>query len=823
MPIKELKNINKRPRYFAGQYLLEDDFELEQDYSRDRLQRYTRSLHISGIADGLIVSKPNDSSLKLIVDISAGTAIDPQGRQVVLLESRQVDLTKDLVETVKLDDGFYILSIGYDEQETEPQDGNTSTNRRILEKPLFKLIKFSTSPPSEDSIAIAKLIIQDSIVSIPADSKSIRKYTGLRLPALENKNAPTLRSKGDNLVVFSGSLEIAGTQTVGSTTFESHLSLSGGTGPFAQFYRDAIEGKDYLGIEAFNQNDSTTKTAIVLQEFGGNVCIGGAPASGANAEKLKVAGNTTIAGSLSVTGANNNLTVDGTSTLTGKVGIGGAPATGAEKLKVTGNATIAGTLSVTSTSTLTGNVGIGGDPSTGAEKLKVTGDVAIAGTLSVTSTSTLTGNVGIGGAPSTGAEKLKVTGDAAIAGNLTVAGKYVVQNKEDGGTNRGIFMWSTDDPNWGIYMGTSGNKKSLSGGIAVAGNSFTSHAIRLRTYSNQLNGLIYENSNEELNLSIRASDGRTYIRGNAGVGTDPTDAERLKVGGNTAIAGTLSVTNSTFLANLGINTSSISNPSLYNSLVDVYGPNNAAVTVRSSGGIRTTMLSHDTYGASIGTDTNHSFEIRTNQIPRVTIATNGNVGIGGNPATEKLKVTGDAQIAGNLQVEGNFGIVSAGNVFLMNIDANKLNLILAKSAHFQTERTLSWDGDSNWDVQSDIRLKTDIENESNILSRLLQLDVKNYRWKDKLDSKTKRIGFIAQDVQPLFPALVSKAGNKDDNEAMLTLKYAEFGVLAIGGLKEMKLEKDAEISELKNRLEAEITNLKAQMQQLRDHQLHHQS
>jgi superfamily I DNA and/or RNA helicase len=159
----------------------------------------------------------------------------------------------------------------------------------------------------------------------------------------------------------------------------------------------------------------------------------------------------------------------------------------------------------------------------------------------------------------------------------------------------------------------------------------------------------------------------------------------------------------------------------------------------------------------------------------------------------------------------------------MNIDANKLNLILAKSAHFQTERTLSWDGDSNWDVQSDIRLKTDIENESNILSRLLQLDVKNYRWKDKLDSKTKRIGFIAQDVQPLFPALVSKAGNKDDNEAMLTLKYAEFGVLAIGGLKEMKLEKDAEISELKNRLEAEITNLKAQMQQLRDHQLHHQS
>jgi hypothetical protein len=294
MAIKELKGINKRPRYFAGQYLLEDDFELEQDYSRDRLQRYTRSLHISGISDGLIASKPNDATLKLAVDISAGTAIDPKGRQVVLLESRQVDLSKDLVESVQLDNGFYILFISYDEQESDPQDGNTSTNRRILENPIFKLINFSTSPPNDDSIAITKLTIQDGNVSIPGDSNSVRKYTGLRLPTLENTNAPTLRSKGGNLAVFSGSLEIAGSQTVGSTTLESHLYLSGGTGPFAQFYRDAIDGKDYLGIEAFKQNDSQTKSAIVLQEFGGNVGIGTTSPS----EKLDVSGNIKTTGSI---------------------------------------------------------------------------------------------------------------------------------------------------------------------------------------------------------------------------------------------------------------------------------------------------------------------------------------------------------------------------------------------------------------------------------------------------------------------------------------------------------------------------------------------
>jgi hypothetical protein len=291
MAIKELKGINKRPRYFAGQYLLEDDFELEQDYSRDRLQRYTRSLHISGIADGLIASKPNDATLKLAVDISAGTAIDPKGRQIVLLESRQVDLSKDLVEPVQLDNGSYILFISYDEQESDPQDGNASTNRRILENPIFKL---SSSAASDDFMAIAKLTIQDGNVSIPSDSNSVRKYTGLRLPTPENTNAPTLRSKGGNLAVFSGSLEIAGSQTVGSTTLESHLYLSGGTGPFAQFYRDAIDGKDYLGIEAFKQNDSQTKSAIVLQEFGGNVGIG----TTSPGEKLDVSGNIKTTGSI---------------------------------------------------------------------------------------------------------------------------------------------------------------------------------------------------------------------------------------------------------------------------------------------------------------------------------------------------------------------------------------------------------------------------------------------------------------------------------------------------------------------------------------------
>ena len=97
----------------------------------------------------------------------------------------------------------------------------------------------------------------------------------------------------------------------------------------------------------------------------------------------------------------------------------------------------------------------------------------------------------------------------------------------------------------------------------------------------------------------------------------------------------------------------------------------------------------------------------------------------------------------------------------------------------------------------------------------MQLELKNYRWKDNPQTQTKKIGFIAQDVQPLFPTLVGEIKDQQGDEPTLTLKYAEFGVLAVGGLKELKREKDAEIAELRTKLDAAINDLKTQIQQLR--------
>ncbi len=100
---------------------------------------------------------------------------------------------------------------------------------------------------------------------------------------------------------------------------------------------------------------------------------------------------------------------------------------------------------------------------------------------------------------------------------VTGGSKLTIQNSQDGGSNRGIMMWNDTDTAWGIYMGSSGATKSLSGGTAVAGRNFSQHAVRVRVPNASTQGVVFENSSEALLMSVRGSDGSSYIAGNATV------------------------------------------------------------------------------------------------------------------------------------------------------------------------------------------------------------------------------------------------------------------------------------------------------------------
>ncbi|MDJ0800360.1 MAG: hypothetical protein QNJ51_26725 [Calothrix sp. MO_167.B12] len=72
--------VTEHPNYFPGQYLLEEDFELQHKYLSDRQRYRNQSLHVSGIIEGLEVEVSTD---KKQVEIKPGSAIDNKGNLIV--------------------------------------------------------------------------------------------------------------------------------------------------------------------------------------------------------------------------------------------------------------------------------------------------------------------------------------------------------------------------------------------------------------------------------------------------------------------------------------------------------------------------------------------------------------------------------------------------------------------------------------------------------------------------------------------------------------------------------------------------------------------
>jgi hypothetical protein len=287
-----------------------------------------------------------------------------------------------------------------------------------------------------------------------------------------------------------------------------------------------------------------------------------------------------------------------------------------EKAKVNREGdTIEGPLTIQGALTLNDRVGIGGAPDTGdnAAKLQVKGSAAIdslsvSKTLTVTEASTLTGNVGIGGAPATAdnAAKLQVKGSAAIAGNLSFAENIENNNlKLQFGSGHGIGFSSNaliyaanGTHSWRNADGAYEHMKlttTADGGLTVSGTGKSSFAGDLK------------------------------VARKVGIGGEP-GTEQLKVTGNAAIAGDLSITGGS--------------------------SNNLSVT---------------------GTST----------------LTN-NVGIGSTPATganaAKLKVTGNAAIAGNLIFEG----IADNNSLKLQLGSVCGLGINSKTLFYAADGTHSW-------------------------------------------------------------------------------------------------------------------------------------
>ncbi|MCA9297948.1 MAG: tail fiber domain-containing protein, partial [Phycisphaerales bacterium] len=120
-----------------------------------------------------------------------------------------------------------------------------------------------------------------------------------------------------------------------------------------------------------------------------------------------------------------------------------------------------------------------------------------------------------------------------------------------------------------------------------------------------------------------------------------------------------------------------------------------------------------------------------------------------------------------------------------------------------------------WEVLSDARAKHDIAPLTGALDRLLTLEGRTFAYNDPEAMGARPgqcIGFVAQDVQPLFPEWI---GTGEDGT--LTMHITGFEALTVEALRDLRHEKDAEIAALRqenqdltdrlNRLEALVESL----------------
>ena len=193
------------------------------------------------------------------------------------------------------------------------------------------------------------------------------------------------------------------------------------------------------------------------------------------------------------------------------------------------------------------------------------------------------------------------------------------------------------------------------------------------------------------------------------------------------------------------------------------------------------------------------------------IRAGGGVGIGTNAPERDLHIKADTSSAalilenasdvngwgiGTGIASGNFNFYYESDVTGFSTSGTRLGGISNTTGEYSSN--------------SDRRLKQDIEVLNGVLADVLKLEPASYRFRRSGDDGPRTIGFLAQDVQEVFPELVTH----EDGDDYLGLSYANFSVLAIRAVQEQQdiiENQQARIAELEQRQDNEVAALQERL------------
>lgn len=156
----------KRLNFFLGQFLEVQDFLDEQQYHLDMRRRINRGLFQAGVLDGLDVVQASPTT----VTVAPGHGIGPDGREMVVLTARTVEVTGPPSSSV-----FLVMT--YEELPTDSRTADNYTGAtRVIERPKIEAIAAS---PSGAQVQLARVDLDGARRIVRVDSAQ-RAIGGLR-------------------------------------------------------------------------------------------------------------------------------------------------------------------------------------------------------------------------------------------------------------------------------------------------------------------------------------------------------------------------------------------------------------------------------------------------------------------------------------------------------------------------------------------------------------------------------------------------------------------------------------------------------------------
>ncbi len=436
----------------------------------------------------------------------------------------------------------------------------------------------------------------------------------------------------------------------------------------------------------------------------------------------------------------------------------------------------------------------------------VTETLTVNGESIFNATSTFAGPTIINGTTTT-LSNVDVLGDADISGELQVNGAPIalehLSNAQVDTANQNLFLGHAG------FSGTFNNQYNTVVGIGALDNPNTN------TSGGGYNTVVGYNA-----LTDNTTGSYNTAQGAAALSSNTTGNNNTATGmyalrdntsghSNTAVGSMTLAFNTTGIQNTAQGTGALSrnNTGSFNTAMGVYALNYTTSGSRNTA-VGMLALQNNTTGhrnVSVGMNAGR---VISDGSPNTVV--NNSIFIGADTRALADNGTNEIVIGYNATGNGSNSVTLGDDNIIKTILKGNVGVgVTSPSVKLQVGT--SGDGSSAlanaWNTFSDKRLKKDITPLEDNLEKLLKLNAYTYKWKEGKD-QSEQLGLIAQEVQEVYPEVVSEVGQGDD--AFLTVSYGKLVAPLIGAIKEIwqkitgnekritELEK--QVNELKNKI-----------------------